>query len=106
MKKIPLVLILFFSLMSSCGINSTVVDESAIKGEILIDFVADFDAKKIEPEFAKYALKKEKITSPSLNIVLFKFNPEKIAIDKLIKKVKKHESVQEAQSNKKTTKRG
>ena len=105
MKNKNWLMIAFFLLLTACDIQSSLADDNAIPGEILIDFEESCNSEKIEFVFEKYELKMKKVISPSLNIVLFGFNPEKIDCHKLIKKIKRHEGVEEAQSNKKITKR-
>lgn len=80
-------------------------DPNVIPNEILIDLESSFKPGMLEDTFAKYELKEKKVISPGQNIVLFQFNQEKIGVEKLIKKVKKQNGVEEAQSNKRTTKR-
>ena len=103
MEKLVLLLCAFITI--SCSSSSSVSADQSIDGEILIDLIAGYDSKKIEESFSKYNLKKEKIISPSLNIILCKFDSEKITLEKLIIKVKKDKGVEEAQSNKKINNR-
>lgn len=92
-------------LLSSCGIQEETVDANIIKGEIIIDLKENITPKVIENSFSKYDLIHSKNLSPSLNINLYKFDSNKIALEKLIIKVKKNENVENAQSNKTTTNR-
>jgi hypothetical protein len=100
-----LLLLLSALITMSCSSSSSVSADQSIDGEILIDLIAGYDSKEIEESFSKYNLKKERVISASLNIILCKFDSEKIAIEKLIIKVKKDKRVEEAQSNKKINNR-
>jgi hypothetical protein len=103
MGKLLLLLSAFITL--SCSSTSSVSADESIVGEILIDLITGYDSKELEESFSKYNLKKERVISPSLNIILCKFDSEKIALEKLIIKVKKDKGVEEAQSNKKINNR-
>jgi hypothetical protein len=99
--------LIFIILFVSC--NNFKASQSktkdVINGEILIDLKNGVDPSLLLSSFKKYNLQFSKLVSFDLNIVLYKFNNEKIDIEKLIKKVKKIEGVENAQSNKKIANR-
>ncbi len=93
---LPLVIML----MPNCQNYRPDIVENYKSGEIIIDLVLDSDPTKIITEFKKYNLAVSRVLSPSLNIVLFNFDSNKIEMNKLIKKVKKSQYVENAQTNK------
>ncbi len=106
MKKLILLSTLIVTILANCGTTQDAISKNEIPGEILIDLAKGVKPEIIETALDKYELKQERMISPSLNIFLFKFNHERISTAKLIVKAKKIEGVENAQSNKKITKRG
>lgn len=94
----------FLILLTSCGVSSkngdSTTDPNARPGEILVDLKQDAGHEDFISKMKKYKMEKKKVVSPSLNIILCTFNEKKIGLEKLIKKVKKLDEVENAQSNK------
>lgn len=104
MKKIT---VLFFAglILIGCRVNSNAKSKDT-PGEILIDLKEGVEIDSFSAKLKKYQLKKNKVVSPGMNIVLFDFNQGKIEVEELIEKVKKMEEVENAQTNKKISPRG
>jgi hypothetical protein len=71
-----------------------------IADEILVDLKEGIKSEFIIPKLLKYELKVDKVVSPDLNIILYKFNSRKISVEELVVKVKELEGVENAQTNK------
>ncbi|NNC95650.1 MAG: hypothetical protein HKN92_08815 [Chitinophagales bacterium] len=76
-----------------------------IPGEILVEIFKNKKVESLVTDMDKYRLSVIRKVSPSLNIFLLYYDMSAIDPDKMLKMIKKHESVKSAEFNKKISTR-
>ena len=106
-NTIYIFLLIFSILQVSCKQKTSQTLEAT--STVIVQFEdANFSEKlsnDIVSEFNNYNLAKIEVLSRPLHIYLYSFNEEKIAIDKLIEKLKLKSDIKEAQPNRKVSPR-